>query len=84
MDKFREGKEVCEIKIDGKTYDISFKYRWQRNQRTKKERKIRCCFGLPSHWNVTDEDALRLLKESLQAPLPQMHPSTDIWKQSRK
>lgn len=84
MDKFREGKEVCEIKIDGKTYDISFKYRWQRNQRTKKERKIRCCFGLPSHWNVTDEDALRLLKESLQAPLPQMHPSTDIWETVQK
>eukprot|EP00435_Cladocopium_sp_Y103_P033084 s2396_g8.t1 len=74
MDKFREGKEVCEIKIDGKAYDISFKYCWQRNQRTKKERNIRCCFGLPSHWNITDDDALRFLKEGIGET---MHPVTD-------
>eukprot|EP00435_Cladocopium_sp_Y103_P049245 s635_g14.t2 len=65
MVKFVEGCGSCEIVIDGKTYEIDFKKSSQMNQRTKKERKIRCFFDLPSHWQMTDEDALKFLKDSL-------------------
>eukprot|EP00435_Cladocopium_sp_Y103_P057280 s611_g19.t1 len=69
MDNIREGTDTCEICIDGRTYDINFKDGWQRNQITGKERKIRCFFGLPSHWNMTDEDGLRLLENGPPAVL---------------
>ena len=68
MVKFGEGHETCEIVIDGKTYEIDFTKSSQMNQRTKKKRIIRCFFDLPSHWQMTNEDALKFLKESLQAP----------------
>ena len=64
----------------GKTYEIDFKRSSQMNQRTKKERKIRCFFDLPSHWQMTNEDALKSLKESLQAPpLNGSQPSSLRW-----
>ena len=66
MAKFIEGQEACEVVIDGKSYDINFKERWQMNQRTKKKRKIRCFFGLPNHWKMTDEDGLKCIKSGPQ------------------
>eukprot|EP00435_Cladocopium_sp_Y103_P050321 s635_g15.t1 len=65
MVKFGEGHETCEIVIDGRNYKIDFKKSSQMNVRTKKERQIRCFFDLPSHWQMTDEDALKFLKDSL-------------------
>ena len=58
--------DVCRIVIDGRPYEIDFKLLYQMNLRTDKRRKIRCSFGLPSHWAMSDEDALKLLKGELQ------------------
>ena len=66
MAKFIEGQEACEVVIDGKPYDINFKERWQMNPSTKKRREIRCFFGLPTHWKMTDEDALKCIKSGPQ------------------
>ena len=38
---------------------------WQLNLQTGRRRKICCYFGLPTHWDMTDEDALKLLKGEL-------------------
>jgi hypothetical protein len=65
MGKLGEGHEMCDIVIDGKTCEIDFKKSSQMNQRTKKERIIRCFFDLPSYWQMVNEDALKLLKERL-------------------
>ena len=70
MAKFREGHECFKIVIDGRTYEIDFNKFSQKNVRTKKEREIRCFVDLPSHWQMTTEDALKskFLKDSLQIP----------------
>ena len=70
MAKFREGHECFKIVIDGRTYEIDFNKFSQKNVRTKKEREIRCFVDLPSHWQMTTEDALKskFLKDSLQTP----------------
>lgn len=62
----KEGHDVCQIVIDGRPYEIDFKLLSQMNKRTEKRRKIRCSFGLPNHWAMSDEDALKLLKGELQ------------------
>lgn len=76
MVQLGEGHEMCDIVIDGKTYEIDFKKSSQMNQRTKKERRIRCFFDLPSHWQMTNLDAMKLLKESL---LPQDGVQQSLW-----
>lgn len=63
---FIGGHDVCQIVIDGRPYEIDFKLLYQINLRTDKRRKIRCSFGLPNHWAMSDEDALKLLKGELQ------------------
>ena len=77
MIKFREGHEACKTVIDGRTYDIDFEQSVQINQLTGKERKIRCFFDLPNHWNVMDEDALRLLKDAGTISVEPMQRVTD-------
>ena len=69
MVKLGEGHEMCEIVIGRKTYEIDFKKSSQMNVRTKKERRIRCFFDLPAHWQMTNEDALNFRKDSLRAPI---------------
>ena len=73
MVKFGEGHETCKIVIDRRTYQIDFKESSQVNELTKKKRRIRCFFDLPNHWQITNEDALELLKDRLQVPISQTH-----------
>eukprot|EP00438_Fugacium_kawagutii_P034204 Skav233202 [mRNA] locus=scaffold24:459618:460813:- [translate_table: standard] len=80
MDKFKGGHQSCEINIDGRIYVIDFSQSSQTNQCTRKERKIRCFFSLPLHWQMTDEDALAALKD---ASLESMQRVTDRDKVSK-
>ena len=55
---FRQSRTAFEVCIDGKIYEIDFQQFTQTNQRTRKQRPIRCFFGLPFHWHISDHEAL--------------------------
>ncbi|CAK9104680.1 unnamed protein product [Durusdinium trenchii] len=66
MGALKEGKKTIILTIDQKGYEVDFTLMKQMNQRTEKRRSIRLFFGLPNHWGMTDEDALKLLKGEVQ------------------
>eukprot|EP00438_Fugacium_kawagutii_P001121 Skav218112 [mRNA] locus=scaffold759:204027:222910:- [translate_table: standard] len=70
MKRFKEHHQSCQITIQhGQVYHIDFSQKSQMNLQTKKERKIRCFFGLPPHWEMTDEEALADLKSASFEPI---------------
>ena len=77
MAKFIEGEETCQVVSEAGTYDINFQEGRQVNVRTNKERKIRCMFGLPDHWNTTDVDDLNVLKSGAGTDTV-LHPVTNL------
>ncbi|CAK9093854.1 unnamed protein product [Durusdinium trenchii] len=68
MEDFLNGSEECYIDMGGRLYTISFKEMSQMNTVTQKLRRIRCCFPLPSHWELKDEDVLKSLKDTSKNP----------------
>ena len=72
-----KGHTHCCIDIDGRGYEIDFLQLSQTNVRTKKNRKVRCQFGFPAHWHMSDEDVLKKVLEenpkgSQEASSPQV------------
>ena len=62
-----KGNRQCCIDIDGRIYEIDFTELLQTNVRTQKQRKVRCQFGFPAHWHMSDENVVeQILKESSQ------------------
>ena len=62
MTAFTNGAEVFTVICEGRHYEIDFKLKTQMNLSTSRRRAIRCDLGLPVHWQMTNEDGLKLLE----------------------
>jgi len=57
MQAFCEGRQFCTISSNRK---LDFDKMTQIS--SSKERRIKCSFGIPAHWSITDQDFLEKLK----------------------
>ena len=72
MNALLKGDARCCLDIDGRSYKIDFMQLLQTNVRTKKNRKVRCQFGFPAHWHMSNEDVLKKV-------LQERHEGSSCW-----
>ena len=59
---YQGGIPTCDVKHGSAEYKVDMIHMHQTNKMTNKCRAVRCTFDLPSHWSLTDDHILSLLK----------------------
>ena len=62
MDAYTSGISSLRVTCEGRSYEVDFQLQMQMNMGTMKRRRIRCNLGLPKHWQMSNEDGLKLIR----------------------
>ncbi|CAE7945487.1 unnamed protein product, partial [Symbiodinium necroappetens] len=62
MDAYIKGTSNVTVSCEGRSYQVDFTLQMQLNLSTMKRRRIRCNLGLPKHWQMSNEEGLKLIR----------------------
>ena len=62
MDAYIKGTSIVTVSCEGRSYEVDFTLQTQLNLSTMKRRRIRCNLGLPKHWQMSNEEGLKLIR----------------------